>query len=330
MRLRLADASSVAPLRSPFDLSDDRSYRRWREAKLAAYPLRIEEAVVEVRDPRALTRAERGALLERCRRYNFAVYASAARAADKDIPRLLGRQLGLTHLDGNWLADEDGVTSLAVSGAADRQRYIPYTNRAIRWHTDGYYNAPERRIRAMVLHCVSDAASGGENALLDHEIAYLLLRDANPEFVRALMAPDAMTIPARTDEAGVARDEQTGPVFYVDAAGGELGMRYTARTRSIAWKPDAATAAALAALAAVLADSAHVARIRLAPGMGVLANNVLHDRAAFRDEPAHRRLLYRARYYDRIAGTEGAALRAVSARRKLVDPGDEARSWRSG
>ena len=268
-------------------------------------------------------------MLERCRSYNFVVYASTARHdADKGIARLLGRQFGLTRLDCNWLADEDGISTLAVSGTGDRREYVPYTDRAIKWHTDGYYNRPERRIRAMVLHCVSDAVSGGENALLDHEIAYILLRDANPEFVRALMAPDAMTIPARVDETGVARDEQTGPVFQVDANTGELGMRYTARTRTIEWKQDATTAAAVACLAKALASSPHVARIRLAPGMGVLANNVLHDRTAFRDASGHRRLLYRARYYDRIAGTERAALRAAAARNIARAPA-EAPPWRS-
>jgi hypothetical protein len=42
-----------------------------------------------------------------------------------------------------------------------------------------------------------------------------------------------MTIPERLDEDGVARAEQTGPVFSVDAASGALHMRYTARTRSV-------------------------------------------------------------------------------------------------
>jgi alpha-ketoglutarate-dependent taurine dioxygenase len=289
-------------MKGPFDLDDTRAYRRWREAKLGAHAAGVEDPVVEVRDPRALTPAEHRALLERCRRHNFAVYASGVQAADKSIPRLLGAQFGLSRLDGNWLADDDGITSLAVSSGGDRQTYIPYTNRAINWHTDGYYNVAGRRIRAMVLHCVSDAATGGENALLDHEIAYIALRDADPQFIRALMADDAMTIPARTDESGIARAAETGPVFYVDVSG-DLGMRYTARTRNIGWKQDAATTAAIAHLAQVLAQSPHIARARLLPGMGVIANNVLHDRAAFRDGPGHRRLLYRARYYDRIAGT---------------------------
>ena len=34
--------------------------------------------------------------------------------------------------------------------------------------------------------------------------------------------------------------------------------------------------------------------------MGLVCNNVLHDRAGFVDDPKQPRLLYRARYLDRI------------------------------
>jgi hypothetical protein len=89
-------------------------------------------------------------------------------------------------------------------------------------------------------------------------------------------------------------------VFSVDA-GGRLHMRYTARTRSIEWKDDAATRAAVAALEALLAESPCVLHARLDAGMGLVCNNVLHDRAAFVDDPLRPRLLYRARYLDRVA-----------------------------
>ena len=36
-------------------------------------------------------------------------------------------------------------------------------------------------------------------------------------------------------------------------------------------------------------------------GMGLVCNNVLHDREGFTDDPAAPRLLYRARFLDRIA-----------------------------
>jgi alpha-ketoglutarate-dependent taurine dioxygenase len=233
------------------------------------------------------------------------IYASQTEAADEDMVRQLGSQFGLNSLDANWLADEDGITSVTVcAGDGQRQAYIPYTDRAIKWHTDGYYNPPGRQIRSMILHCVQSADQGGENRLMDHEIAYLMLRDSNADFIRALSAPDAMTIPERTDEQGVARAAQTGPVFSVDPASGDLHMRYTARTRSIVWQQDASTLAAVAALEELLAtDLPHILRTRLEPGMGLLCNNVLHDRAEFSDTPGQARLLYRARYHDRIAGT---------------------------
>jgi len=293
------------PLASPFSLEHDGLYRRWRAWKLENYPSRAEALVVPVRDPRAPTPAEADRLLQVCRKANMAIYRSSLGGlADKDVPRRLGERFGLRSLDANLLADEDSITSLEVVPGKSGRGYIPYSNRRLLWHTDGYYNPPGRRIRAFVLHCVSPAATGGDNALLDPEIAYIRLRDADPGHVRALMAPDAMTVPPNTEE-GAERPASTGPVFAVDSAGGNLHMRYTARTRSIAWKDDAATRAAVRALEALLADDAPgVFRYRLNAGEGLLCNNVLHSRAAFEDAEGARRLLYRARYYDRIAGTD--------------------------
>jgi hypothetical protein len=113
-----------------------------------------------------------------------------------------------------------------------------------------------------------------------------------------------MTIPERTDEDDIARAEQSGPVFSIDDTSGALHMRYTARTRSIVWKDDAPTRAAVSFLEQLLAsDDSHVFRLTLQPGMGLVCNNVLHDRAGFVDDPAQPRLLYRARYLDRISGS---------------------------
>jgi len=286
---------------NPFDLDDTESYLHWREHKLAAAPRSTAELIVEVRDPRALTPNEHAAMAERVARCNMAIYASSIHEADTEIPRLLGAQFGLLHLDANWLAGEDGVSEIRVFEKGTRQHYIPYTDRAIKWHTDGYYNPPERTIRGMVLHCVRNASSGGDNQLMDHEMAYLLLRDQDPQHIRALMQADAMTIPERVDETDGVRTAQSGPVFSLDTSG-NLHMRYTARTRSIEWKQDAATLAAVAALERLLASTTpHIFHARLEPGMGLLCNNVLHDRSAFSDDPAHLpRLLYRARYLDRI------------------------------
>jgi hypothetical protein len=325
-----AAAEDTGRRRSPFDLGDEPAYRHWRAIKLATRPRCAEDLIVEIADPMALSGAERAALLQRCARWNMALYRSPKLDADKALARAVGAQLGLHRLDANWLADEDGISSIAVSqpppaapraGASDEARaarggpaphasdgrggFIPYTDRPIKWHTDGYYHPPQRRIRAMVLHCVRPARSGGVNSLLDHELAYIALRDASPRWVHALMAADAMTIPGRDDEAGVARAAQTGPVFSVDARDGTLHMRYTARTRSIEWKDDPATREAAAFLDGVLnGGNPLVLRARLEAGMGIVANNVLHDRSGFADDPASPRLLYRARYLDRVGMSE--------------------------
>lgn len=285
-----------------FDLDNTTAYAAWREAKLATHPRRLEDLLVEVADPRRLTFAEREALLARCGVANMALYASRTGSdPDKDIPRLLGRQIGLVNLDANRLADDDGISPLAVAPAGTRTEFIPYTDRGIKWHTDGYYNTLDRQVRGLLLHCVQSAESGGENRLMDHEVAYILLRDENPDYIRALMAPDAMTIPPRLEEGEVARAAQPGPVFSV-YPDGRLHMRYTARTVSIEWHDDPATKGAVAALERLLADadSPYVFRGRLEPGMGLVCNNVLHDRSAFSDSETRKRLLYRARYFDRI------------------------------
>lgn len=288
---------------SPFDLANETGYRAWRDARLAAYPCSVDELVVPLADPRRLSTDEFDALETRCARASMAIYSAPhLPAADKSLPRKLAQQLGLVRLEGNYLADEDGLSSITPAGdvGSVRGEFIPYTHKPINWHTDGYYNALDRRILGMVLHCAQDAEEGGENALLDHEIAYIQLRDVSPDYVAALMRPDAMTIPARMNEDNIARPEQGGTVFAVDPEQGFLTMRYTARSRSIVWKADAVTQAAVKTLADILAGSEYILTARLRPGMGLVCNNVLHTRNAFSDSPGQRRLLYRGRYYDRL------------------------------
>ena len=289
---------------TPFDLDNEADYTAWREQKLLDYPTSIEELIVEIKNPRQLTSAEFEAIHTRCRKTNMAIYAGpTGNDPDKTIPKSLGKQFGLTELDCNMGADDDGVTALKVIDGEWRGGYIPYTNRLIHWHTDGYYNTPEQQIRALQLHCVSPAAKGGENALLDHEIAYLHLRDSNPDYIRALMQADAMTIPPNITDGKEIRPARCGPVFSI-LEDGSLHMRYTARTRSIEWSPDPITRSAVKALNDYLdSSSPWIYRATLQPGQGLISNNVLHDRSGFDDDETHSRQLYRLRYYQRITDT---------------------------
>ncbi|HEY0833093.1 MAG TPA: TauD/TfdA family dioxygenase [Azospirillum sp.] len=290
------------PRTGPFSLDDEPAYQRWRDAKLAGHPACAADLVVELRSPLDPSAAEEAALRDLCRRCNMAVFAGAvAGDATQERMRAFGARFGLARLDTNMLADEDGISPLTVATAGPRRNYIPYTDKPLSWHTDGYYNTLDRPVRGLLLYTVRDAAEGGDNALLDHEMAYIALRDADPGHIAALMLDDAMTIPPNAEPGQPPRPAQAGPVFSVDG-GGALHMRFTARTRSIVWKDTPEVAAAVAALNALLkGDSPWVLRAHMAPGQGLLCNNVLHNRTGFRDDPAAPRLVYRARYHDRVS-----------------------------
>jgi len=285
-----------------FDLQDEAAYGRWRDRKLSSRPADLTELVVEVGDIAALTDTEAEVLLGQVRRSNMALYVETAPQSGRDDKRAvaeLGRRFGLLSLDRNHLADDDGITPLAVASEGARARYIPYSERPIAWHTDGYYNPPATRVRSLILHCSRPAAEGGENKLMDPDLLYIQLRERDPELVRALSQPQAMTIPGNDDE-GMTRPAMSGPVFFTE--GERLAMRYTARTRSIEWHAEAA-AAAQVIREILLTGGADIFTGRLQAGWGLLCNNVLHTREHFADDPSRPRLLYRARYHDRIQGS---------------------------
>ncbi len=287
---------------SPFDLDANEAYVAWRERKLADWPANCGELMTEVVNGAALQPGELKSLHSALARTNIAFYRmKSPLPGDKAMVRALGRRLGLERLDNNLCADGDGITSLTVVEKRQQGEYIPYTNRPLNWHTDGYYNALDRQISGVILHCVSPAEEGGGNAFLDHEIAYIQLRDENPDFIRALMQADAMTIPANIQGGRELRPRQAGPVFSVDHRG-KLHMRYSARARNIEWKADSTTQVAAKYLLNLFQqDSPYIFRHRLDAGEGVISNNALHCRTGFsHKESAVSRLLYRARYFDRV------------------------------
>ncbi|MBI5816017.1 MAG: TauD/TfdA family dioxygenase [Nitrospinae bacterium] len=294
----------MKPAGSPFNLDDRETYERWKFRKLAESPKSIGDLMVEVADPARITKAERAAILERIVRANMAIYITGkGEDPDREIPRAVMRQFNAVRYDKNPEADETGVTTITPKediAATAGYDYIPYSFKPIQWHTDGYYNPPERLVRSLILHCVKNAARGGENELMDHEMLYILLRGKNPDYIRALMMEDAMTIPARMEGGTVARPDQPGPVFRVDPADGSLAMRYTHRIKSVVWKKEAREA--MEAIRAILAaPSPYILRGTLEPGWGLLCNNALHTRAAFEhNQSGMERTMYRIRSFDRL------------------------------
>lgn len=293
-------------LHSPYNLENTEAYDRWRENKLATAPRDLEHYRVNIANLAAPDETEVRGLSDICRRSNWVIFrcTNSPSYAAEDL-KTFADHLGLTGIDHNLRAEDSGVSAL-TTGAHDKHRdYIPYTNRPLSWHTDGYYNSADRQIRAWILFCIQDAAIGGDNSILDHEMLYLRLRDKDPAHIAALMEEDALTIPANLVGGEMIRPDRTGPVFTTDPDG-NLHMRYSARKRNITWKNAPKTLAAARAIEALLSgNEAPIFQFRLKPWEGIVSNNVLHRREGFQDDPqiGKKRLMMRARYYDRIQDT---------------------------
>ncbi|MCV6637182.1 TauD/TfdA family dioxygenase [Candidatus Albibeggiatoa sp. nov. NOAA] len=289
---------------SPFDLSNDASYLAWRDSKLENYPSVIKDLIIPIKNPKKLSFSEKSQILGLLYKTNIAFYqVQNDIEVDKNSLDLLGRQFGLAHIDRTLTAEgEDGITPLQVEANGERHDYIPYTDKPINWHTDGYYNEVDKPVQAMLLHCTRPALEGGENQIVDNDLAYIYLRDKNPAYIEALMQNDVMTIPANEQNGQILRAESVGSVFSINEQGG-LRTRYTARKRNIIWKDDPIVKEAVTELNAFLnSESPYIFRHCLAPNQGLICNNVLHNRTGFKNgnDIAQQRLIYRIRYYDAV------------------------------
>lgn len=286
---------------SPFLLENEYQYQQWREHKLSQRPPSVDHLMLKIRDPNHLSDDELLAIKHNIRRANMSLYQlENPRSMDKLALKAMCEQLGLRRLDSNLCSDSDGISSITVRQQRKLGEYIPYTNSAISWHCDGYYNESQYQIKGMVLHCVHQAGSGGRNGFVDPELVYIALRDFTRDYIRALMQSDAMTIPPNQQQELEIRPAVSGPVFSVEPSG-RLHMRYTARTRSIEWKNDDTTLAAAAFIRDYLKSGQADQYFHcLQQGQGIVSNNVLHCRDAFEDDADSARLLYRARYYDAV------------------------------
>jgi len=291
-----------------WDLNDVAGYTVWRTNKLTqASELASETSILMLNNIASLSTADHDEIYRRCEISNAVLYRDLAH---KEAPNALSSRLrqfadsmGLRIAEKHRSAENDGIVSLQESESAGKKGYIPYSKKPMNWHTDGYYNGPDQKIRAMVLHCAQSADHGGVNQLFDPEIAYIRLRDANPEYITALMHPEAMTIPENDEGGGKIRPVSIGPVFAVDPETNKLEMRYTARTRSISWRNDSITLEAVEFLSKILAsDDPFIQTIKMQSGDGVLCNNSLHNRTGFDANITQQseRLMMRVRFHNRV------------------------------
>jgi len=284
---------------NPFELAQDDAYLAWRERKLGVEP---HPGVIAISDPSGASAAEKEALAESIAARNFVLFRFTYPPADPQTAlKGLAAQFGLGQIDANLCAEDTGVTEITVKDTGTDNLYIPYTDKPIGWHTDGYYNRMQQQIHGMLLYCKQPAMEGGVNGLLDQDIAYIRLRDQNPDWIRALMKPDAFTIPPNREGGKEIRPATVGPVFSVSDGGSRLHMRYSARQRNVIWNEDPLVQEAAAALLEILkGKDPFKVELKLQAGEGLLSNNILHRRSGFTDspDPALKRVYYRARYHD--------------------------------
>lgn len=289
---------------SPFLPENESAYQAWRTDKLKNYPTTIDAITIDLNALDDFCVQQRQAIFDLCAKTNLVIYR-VAKQPDKEAISDFAFLLGLHRFDANLCADNDSISSICVHADSDlHKQYIPYSNKALSWHTDGYYNKPDQLINAFLMHCAQPAQSGGLNQFLDPEILYILLRDDNPDSIAALFETDVMTIPKNSQNGKDIRAAQSGPVFSIDSGSHSLHMRYTARKRNIEWKQDSRVLYAVRKIEEILLSNIEYS-FNYTPvvGQGVLANNVLHNRSEFIDQAGtgKGRLIYRARFYDRIS-----------------------------
>ena len=253
--------------------------------------------IIKIQKPNNISKLELKQIAQQLKINNYAIYDIGSGLSvdqSKNFIQKLASFFSLKNIDSNLCADSDSISSITVNQS--KSRYIPYSSKAINWHTDGYYNSDNQQIKCFILHCVQPAAVGGVNRIINHEVIYQYLKQQQPEYLKALMNKNALTIPANEIKGRQIRKQQGGAVFSFDQDK-KLHMRYSARGKNIIWHKNAQDAADFVKN---LLDQVNLYQeIKLKSGNGIIANNVLHSRTKFTDQAGAKRHLLRARFYQR-------------------------------
>ena len=286
-------------MKSPFQIENETEYKEWRKKKLSLYPVKEENLFTKF-DNRDLSNVSIDSLKEIIKKYNFALYEFNTKLSDANIQEFCSK-LQLKDSISNLLANENDISNITDQSEVKEKKsgveYIPYTNKQLNWHTDGYYYPIKYSVKSFLLHCENPAANGGQNILLDHEIIYIYLRDHNPDFIEILMQNNIMGIPKNNNISG--SSSIVGPVFYTDEDG-FLNMRFTSRQQNIIWqKSDMIKKIKDYIFSFIAEDNKYVINILLKENQGYIANNILHKREKYIDGE-NKRLLKRLRFSRRV------------------------------
>jgi hypothetical protein len=272
--------------------SKSNEFKQWALEKEDNIPLNIDDLIVKIHDINHATLAEISNIKDIIKRFNCCIYQSkVALNAQADLMNF-AQSIGMETYDTNNI--HNSPISLIMSlETKNTLNYIPYTNKKLNWHTDGYYD--EKPIFSWLLHCEEPAYYGGENYLLDHELAireYIIKYDN----LDSLSSLDAFTIPGN---AHANRGETKGYVCDSDNKYKKFHMNFSMREKNMKLNEQSKTA--IMRMKKIIKEDCkkYCLTYKLSKNEGIISNNILHGRNSFEDGKAMRKL-YRIRSYERI------------------------------
>ena len=104
---------------------------------------------VKIPDIENITIKDRKKISSNIEKYNFTLFE----LNDCTNSNLLkfANNLGLEKIIQNPYSDKNGVSNITAIKDKRQGEYIPYTNKKLNWHTDGYYNSEKEEVRAFIL-----------------------------------------------------------------------------------------------------------------------------------------------------------------------------------
>ena len=269
-----------------------REFKLWAAEKEANIPSNINDLKINIRDINNVKSDEISNIKAQIQRYNCCIYNSSSELISKVHLVNFAQSIGMMTYDTNNI-DNDAVCSITRNKINDKRGYIPYTDKALNWHTDGYYD--KKPIYSWLLHCVAPAEEGGENRLLDHELVirqYVLKHDD----IDLLESENAFTIPGNKD-AG--RLDTTSYVCSNNNKYKKLHMKFSMRKDNI--KLDKSVNKAVTKMKDIITDDCkkYYLTYKLSKNEGIISNNILHGRNSYKDGDNMRKIL-RIRSYERI------------------------------
>ena len=264
----------------------------WAAKKDLDIPSNINDLKVSISDINYVSKAEISQIKQKLTKFNCCIYASGTDLDDNSKIMRFAQSLGMRTFDSHNI-DDSAISTISANKDENNMRYIPYTNKGLNWHTDGYYDS--KPIFSWLLHCIEPALSGGENFLLDHELAireYILKYDD----IIYLTNNETFSIP--TDE--VAKREITSN--YVCDMNNEykkLHMNFSMRKENIIVNKDSESA--MSKLIKIIKEDCKKYHLtyKLSKSEGIVSNNILHGRNAFKDGRVMIKIL-RIRSHERL------------------------------